>query len=133
MKTLQHGIRLAVSSACLLAVAGLLLTPQPAGALTSSWITDGNGYWSATGNWNNGVPMNAGDVALLTNAVGASRTITIDTNVIVGTIKMGGSTNVFVLSLGTGGTLTFDSGSSSNALLQQNTGSANRPSAPQSG
>jgi len=49
----------------------LALLAGSAGALSSAWITDGSGNWSTATNWNNGVPINAGDVAYITNPVTA--------------------------------------------------------------
>lgn len=102
---------------------GIVLLVGSAGAISSAWIKDGDGSWTNAANWNNGVPVSAGDAAYITNPVTAVRTITVDTNAVVKSIIIGGSTNSFTLNAGTG-TLTLDSGGTGDALLQQNTGSA---------
>lgn len=108
----QRGLLLSLATAV-----GLCLLAGNAGAITSTWITDGNGNWTNAANWNNGVPTNAGDVAYVTNPITAARTITIDTNVTLGTLKIGTTNYAYLLSSGAG-TITMDSGNASRAVLQ---------------
>jgi len=76
--------RFTLHLAVLTTAASLTLAPQAARAVTSAWILqDANGIWNNPDNWDNGVPKEPGDIALITNnvALSAARTITIDTAV----------------------------------------------------
>jgi len=109
-----------------LAVFGLRQAP----ALTSNWILqDANGAWNNPDNWDNGVPKEPGDIAVITNtvALSAARTITVDTPVSLKALKFaipnaGGSG--YTVQLGSGGSLTMDSGGDGNSTLIQLRGSA---------
>ncbi len=103
-----------ISGSCMV----VALLASPAGAISSAWITDGNGSWTNSINWNNGVPNAPGDAAYFTNAITAERTITIDTDVTVGTLKIGVTNAAFKLTSGSG-KVTMDSGDSNRAVLQQ--------------
>lgn len=117
---------------CILIVAtGMILAPLGAHAITSHWIVqDANGTWNNPANWDNGVPKSPGDIAIITNTVAptASRTITIDTDVSLKALKfaipMTGLSPAFLVELGTGGSLTMDSGNGSSSLIIQMPGSA---------
>ncbi len=100
----------------------LALLAGSAGAISSAWNVDANGSWTNGANWNNGAPTNAGDSAYFTNAITQGRTVTIDGPVKVGAVYIGqsGVTSNFTINLGSNGTLTFDSGSGADAVLQLN-------------
>lgn len=101
------------------------LLASQAGAISSSWITDGDGYWTNSINWNNGVPNNPGDAAYFTNTITVIRNITIDTDVTVGTLKIGTSGFAYKLNNGTGKVI-MDSGNvNSRAVLQHVGGQQN--------
>lgn len=117
MQLAKRPARLLPSCALTLLAAGALSLPQRAGALTSSWINAGGGLWSTPGNWNNGVPTNAGDVAYITNTIAAASTITNDTPVTLGTLRIGPITARYNFS--SGSALTMDSGGTGRAILQQ--------------
>lgn len=95
------------------------LLASQAGAITSAWITDGDGYWTNSINWNNGVPNAPGDAAYFTNMISAARYVTIDTNVTVGKLYIGSATNL-VWHIGDSSTKTvvMDSGNASRAVLK---------------
>ena len=113
----------------LLVAAGVLFAPQPAGALTSYWILqDANGNWNNDANWNNGIPKNPGDIAIITNNFVqlVSKTITIDTAVSLKALKFAmpnAASNGYNVVAGTGGSLTMDSGDGSHSAIQQLSGS----------
>ena len=130
MKTRLRALRLALSSACLAAASCLLFAAQQAGAITSYWILqDANGNWNNDANWNNGVPKNPGDIAIITNnvAVSATRTITIDTAVSLKALKFSVPTNAitpaFTVTLGSG-SLTMNANGDGHSVIQQLGGSA---------
>jgi len=90
----------------------LLGATVPASALNSTWNVDASGSWSTPGNWSNGIPTSAGDVANLTfNITTANRTVTIDTTPrTVGILNIGDpdNTNIYTVAASGGATLTLD-------------------------
>lgn len=113
-----------------LALGLAVLGQRQAQAITSNWILqDASGNWNNPDNWDNGVPKEPGDVAFITNAVAlsAARTITIDTPVSLKALKFaipGTGGFGYTVQLGSGGSLTMDSGGDGNATLIQLQGSA---------
>jgi hypothetical protein len=95
------------------------LLASQAGAISSAWVTDGDGYWTNSINWDNGVPNAPGDVAYFTNMISAARYVTIDTNVTIGKLYIGSATN-FAWHVGDSSTKTviMDSGNASRAVLK---------------
>lgn len=131
MQPTRPSIRLSPPFAAVMLMAGMLSLPQKAGAITSYWtLQDANGNWNTEANWNNGVPKNPGDIAIITNNVAPAvgRTITIDTAVSLKAIKFAIPTTslspAFTVQLGTGGSLTMDSGDGSHSAIHQLRGSA---------
>lgn len=78
-----------------------------------TWANDASGAWSVSNNWVNGVVANGiGNYANF-NAVTltADRTVTVDTARVIGGLNFGatdGSTNNWILTSGSGGTLTLN-------------------------
>jgi hypothetical protein len=130
MQSMKRSIRPFSAFALVALTAGLLSLPQPAGALTSNWVLqDANGNWSDEANWDNGIPMNPGDVAVITNnaALTAARTISINTNVSLKALKFAIPNTAgsgYTVQLGAGGSFTMDSGDGSHSVIQQLRGSA---------
>jgi len=92
---------------------------------TFNWSGSG-GSWNAVGNWNLGSkPRNAGDVAILGGSLAVTATVTLDGNQKAGGLIFANSnsaTTGYMLSAGTGGTLTLDN-SGATALLTVMSGS----------
>ncbi len=99
-------------------------------AVTSRWtLQDANGNWNNPANWDNGVPKEPGDVALITNVVALTqaRTITIDTPVSLKALKFGipnSGGSGYTVQLGSGGSLTMNAGDGGHSVIQQLRGSA---------
>ncbi|MCX5653970.1 MAG: autotransporter-associated beta strand repeat-containing protein, partial [Planctomycetota bacterium] len=72
----RNGPASAFLLAALLSAIGFL-PAAPALALNSTWV-GGNGNWSDSLQWNNGVPDGVGDIARLNDSIGAPGTVTID-------------------------------------------------------
>lgn len=110
-------------------VAGLIVGGVAAdGARAGVWTGGVNNSWNTidTGNWTGGIPNAAGAIADFTaKDIASATTITIDSNVTVGTLQIKDSTAPLVgytFSKGASGSLTFKA-SSGNAVLQQMSGS----------
>lgn len=130
MTIIRYPLRHTLALASLAVAAGLTLAPQAARAITSTWILqDANGTWNNPDNWDNGVPKEPGDIALITNniAPSVSRTITIDTAVSLKALKFAVPTTsvtpAFTVKPGTGGSLTMNSGDGSHSAILQLRGS----------
>lgn len=82
------------------------------GAITSNYNkTNGTTYqWSTPGNWNNGVPQNAGDVANVTSNINTTGNLQVDTSITLGTLNIGDGTSSdrFVITAINSSTLTFN-------------------------
>jgi autotransporter-associated beta strand protein/T5SS/PEP-CTERM-associated repeat protein len=105
----------------------------PAQADDGTWTLNGNGVWSAIGNWNNGVgPIadGAGSTAdFSTIDLTGNRQVTIDGAVASRTVRildigLDTDTNGYQFLGSGGGTLTFDNGASAAQLNNLNTSSA---------
>lgn len=89
---------------------------------TGDWNVNADGNWSDTSRWLDGiVPNGVGDTADVVHAIGATRTITLDVPVTLGTLRMG-DTNAGSLIVIQGGTLTFDNGGAG-AVFDRSAGS----------
>lgn len=120
MKMPPYPLQLSLPSAILALAVGLLLAPLGARAFTSCWTKDGNGSWNDPLNWNNGVPVNAGDTAIITNVISSANiVITINTAVSLGTLIIGPKSNTYRYSFAANGLITMDSGGPGRAVLQQ--------------
>ncbi len=117
MQPMKRPIRLCPPPASIVLITGALFLTPRAHALTSSWMMNGGGTWSNPANWNNGAPTNTGDVAVITNTITANGTITNDTPVILGTLRIGPTG--FRYNFQSGNSITMDSGGSARAVLQQ--------------
>jgi autotransporter-associated beta strand protein len=78
-----------------------------------TWITDGNGNWSDTANWQDGIlTQGTGSTAFLTKNITADRTITVDSARTIGNITFTDSTtsshNLIIASTPATNTLTLD-------------------------
>jgi MYXO-CTERM domain-containing protein len=83
--------------------------PQPQGTEIATW-NSGSGSWTGGGNWlYNIIPQAVGDTANFTVATAAPVDITLDAPWIVGVANFNNSQS-YVLSAGTGGTLTMANG-----------------------
>lgn len=95
-------------------------------------LTDGsgNGDWTQSGNWSNGVPGLPGDNATLNNGTSGALTIDLNGSQHVGSLTLANSgTGAYTLASGTGGTLFMDTGTASPASLVNSTNN-NTISAP---
>jgi fibronectin-binding autotransporter adhesin len=103
-----------------------LATAPHAHAASGTWNVNSTGNWNIAGNWNPAaVPGTAaGDVVGLNNDISNSRTITINTNVTLGTLNIGdtNSSNSFTLALSSG-TFTFNN-NGTGAVINQTSASA---------
>ncbi len=114
----------------LVLMSGMLATS----ALASNWTNDADGNWNTAGNWTGGVPNAIGAVAGLAVPAGitADRSVTLDTNAIVGTLTFSDAAapaNSWTVAQGGANALTFDV-SSSTATVTVNQGIANRIAVP---
>jgi autotransporter-associated beta strand protein len=130
-----RGHSVAASLTASLAVAlAILCGSERALAANGSWIANGNGSWNTASNWTPAaVPGTAaGDVVGLVNNITTSATVTINTNVTLGTLNIGDTdaSNSFTLATTTGGTLTFNNSGSGASISQVATSAANTISAP---
>ncbi len=114
----------------LLPAAALAFAPKADG-ITSYWVLqDANGTWNNEANWSAGIPKNPGDIAIITNnaAPSVGRTITIDTPVSLKALKFAVPTSAlspaYTVQLGTGGSLTMNSGDGSRSAIHQLRGSS---------
>jgi fibronectin-binding autotransporter adhesin len=103
----------------------LALTSAPLHAASDTWNLDANGTWdtAVTSSWLGGtVPQAAGETANFTNVISASRTITMNSAITVGSIVFN-SHNLFdgsyTIAAGTG-TLTLDATSGNASILVGN-------------
>jgi autotransporter-associated beta strand protein len=76
---------------------------------TGTWAESTGGSWSTTGNWIGGEPTVAMDSATFTNTNTGTATVTLDGDHSMGTLTFD-SPNQYVITAGTGGTLTMDAG-----------------------
>ena len=110
-----------VSSALLLALAAL----PSAYAVDGTWAVNADGFWNTASNWStstNTVGNTVGDtVGLTINLSSTGKIVTIDRAVTLGTLNIGDTdnSNTYTLSLGTGGSLTFDQTGTSTANLNE--------------
>lgn len=117
-----------LSKRLLHAFASLALAGAALGSLyaqdTYVWNKNGNGNWFDAVNWTStvgGIPNGAGVVADLSKTdVSTSITVTLNQSATLGSLIIGDTNNThnIVISYSSGSFLTFDSGSSSSALLR---------------
>jgi autotransporter-associated beta strand protein len=88
-------------------------TPTDLGAIEGYpiWISSGSGSWSSSGNWSNGIPTNAGDIANFDPFISAPSTVSLDGNWAVGALNFN-SHDSYTIAAGSGGTLTLDNNGS---------------------
>ncbi|MHA3775159.1 beta strand repeat-containing protein [Verrucomicrobiota bacterium sgz303538] len=79
-------------------------------AVFSNWSPSTGGSWNTASNWSSGIPNGANAEAGLTGALTAPGTVTLDGNKTVGSLQFSNA-NAYTIAQGTGGTLTFDAGS----------------------
>ncbi|CAN5411951.1 hypothetical protein BH10PLA1_BH10PLA1_04730 [soil metagenome] len=95
---------------------GLACATQASAAITSTWqpTLTGSYTWNTGGNWDNGVPGAAGDVANVNNNIAGAQTISLGSPISLGTLNLGDSdgSNTFTIS---SSTLTFQSATSGGA------------------
>ena len=117
----------ALSLAALIGVSSALVTSYSLAGTVGSWTGSIDNNWNNSGNWTGGVPLVAGDEADINKDISSATTITLDTSVVLSTLRIGdtGATGAsgYILALGTGKTLTLN-GNGSNAILQQTNRSA---------
>jgi autotransporter-associated beta strand protein len=86
---------------------GTAITVTITGGQTSTaWAVDNSGSWGVAGNWTQGIPQGAGDIATLGPVISAPRTVTLDGARIVGSLVLNNS-NSYTVAQGTGGNLTL--------------------------
>ena len=100
-------------------------------AVDSTWNYDGADNWSNTARWDTGVVPNAvDDTARLTFQISASRTITLDAPVTLGTLEIGDASGGSSYTLSGSNALTFQTSSGNAFLRKLNDGGTDYISAP---
>jgi len=116
----------AAGKCCLLAGVVFLLSGLSNRVSAQTWNLNANGNWSAAGNWSPATVPNAiGANATLGGIISATRTITVDTSVTLGTLTINDNNNyTLTRAAGTGtNLLTFDAvGSGPATITISNTG-----------
>ncbi len=87
---------------------------------TGRWNVDTDGAWSSPANWQNGIPRVAGATANLSDAISATRTITVDVPVTVGTLNFDNANGYLVNG---SQTITIDMGSNNPGAINVLSGS----------
>lgn len=128
----MSSMRMDYSTPFIAALAALATGAGSAAAQTiSTWQTGGSNVWSVDepGNWTDGVPNQAGDVAYITADITETTAISITSPITVGTLHIGDSAgsprNVYNITPGTGGSLTFKASDGGNAVLRQTASPSN--------
>ena len=94
-----------------------------ADTVITSWATNGSGLWSVNGNWTAGVPNSFGAIAtfgVVPLETAGTKTVTVDGPKTVGVITFDNAANAYVLSGGTGDTITLNNGSGTPLISQVN-------------
>lgn len=115
-----------------------LMVSMPAahGAVTSTWSVDGTNNWNASASWGStNIPKVIGDEADLTRNLSAIATATLDTNISLGTLKIGDSgagngTFAYTLTRTSTNVLTMNNGASHATIQQLATAGADVISTP---
>ncbi|MGN6643738.1 MAG: beta strand repeat-containing protein, partial [Verrucomicrobiota bacterium] len=98
-------------------------TAVPFRSSAPSWILNSAGTWNTPANWDlNSVPNGTGITALVTNAITAAQTITLNTSVTLGELQMGSAAN-YAFTLSGANSLTFNNGGAGAVFKNQKTGS----------
>jgi fibronectin-binding autotransporter adhesin len=93
----------------LLVAAGLLEVAGTAHAQTFTWNKDASDSWTTAANWTpNGIPDGQGFNVVFGNSITANRTVSLDSNVTVGSISF--ENTAFSYTVGGTGSLTLDNG-----------------------
>src|SRR5262245_22520490 len=93
----------------LFALLGLLSNAQTATAQDFTWNVDAAGSWNTAGNWTPATVPNAqGVTALFGNVITANRTVSLDSDVTVGSIAF--ENTPFSYTIGGTATITLDNG-----------------------
>jgi autotransporter-associated beta strand protein len=80
------------------------------------WTNVGSGSWETAGNWSGSVPNISGATANFLTAAAGPVVVTLDGNRTVGALAFNNAANSYVISSGTGGTLTLDNGPNNAAI-----------------
>lgn len=120
-----------------LAIPVLLLATGPGSvrAGSATWNLNASSNWNANANWlpNTTFPNAIDDVAGITNNPTASRTISLNQDITIGTLNIGDNAATFyafIIAMGTGGTLTFDTSAGDATITKQTNTVADTISAP---
>jgi autotransporter-associated beta strand protein len=93
------------------------------GSNSVAWNIATGGTWNSAGNWNPAaIPHSAGDAATFGSAITAPASVTLDAAQTVGSLTFQNSANSYTITPGSGGTLTFSSGTTGNAFLADKAG-----------
>ncbi|MGC3968296.1 MAG: hypothetical protein QM775_13265 [Pirellulales bacterium] len=112
------------------AVVATLVVGTPAAAAEGFWNVDAAGNWNAGGNWAGGViPNGVDDIANFRNDITANRTVTLNTPVTLGGLRLGDALGTSVFTFAGAGPLTFDV-TSGNAFLSKFNGTTDIWQAP---
>jgi len=119
----------------LLAMGLCVAASRPVYAANAAWNVNASGNWTDDGDWNATHPDGVDDVALIADpsvVIDADRTITLDTNITVGTLNINyafdSTSDNFAIG-NSANTLTFDV-SSGNAMINKTAGRLDEISAP---
>ncbi|MBL9115287.1 MAG: autotransporter-associated beta strand repeat-containing protein, partial [Verrucomicrobiaceae bacterium] len=116
LKWMRNHLRLPVTG---LMIAALAAWTAQSNAANGSWISDAAANWTDTVRWQGSiVPNGVGDVATIRNDISAARTITLNTAVTLGGLKLGDLLGGSVFTLGGANALTM-SASSGNAFINK--------------
>lgn len=100
---------------------------------TQAWVTNASGNWDNPANWTDTIIPNAhGALGLLTNNITATRTVTLDTDVVLGALQLGArnAANPFVVAASGGSRLTFGNRGDSAQLIATTGHASDSISAP---
>lgn len=92
------------------------MTIQTSGVVRS-WVTNGDGSWANSANWDGTFPNGTGAIANFHIALGAPATVTLDGNKTVGAITFLSGANGYTIAQGTSGSLILNNGASNSSLL----------------
>ncbi|MDZ7618060.1 MAG: hypothetical protein U1E05_13735, partial [Patescibacteria group bacterium] len=101
-----------------------------AAAVDSTWNYDGADNWNAASRWTNGIPNAVDDTARLIHQIAASRTITLDVPVMLGTLEIGDVSGGHSYTLSGSNALTFQTTSGNAILRKLNDGGTDYVSVP---
>ena len=96
---------------------GAVCALAPVASGQSAWKKDVSAKWNASGSWTSGIPNGIDASATLGNIITRDRTVTVDTNVTLGTLNIGADYTYTLLGSGGARTLTFNTSGGADAAI----------------